>query len=139
MPSPAPPVPPAPPSPAALPAGGDLLAEARLYVEWARGAAGRWLPGEAPPAGGDGAGGRAAAAVASAPVAAAVVERPAEHVPADPATWQRLESQVAGCTRCTLCATRTQTVFGSGSRLPRLVVVGEAPGAEEDRQGQPFV
>jgi uracil-DNA glycosylase len=38
-----------------------------------------------------------------------------------------------------LCETRTQTVFGVGNRAARLMVIGEAPGAEEDRQGEPFV
>jgi DNA polymerase len=73
------------------------------------------------------------AAAARGAVAAAVA------APVDPARWGPLEAEVAACTRCRLCATRTQTVFGSGTRTPRLVVVGEAPGAEEDRQGAPFV
>lgn len=55
------------------------------------------------------------------------------------AGWEALEQAVAGCTRCGLCASRTQTVFGTGDRTARLMVVGEAPGAEEDRQGLPFV
>jgi DNA polymerase len=46
---------------------------------------------------------------------------------------------VAACRRCGLCEGRTQTVSGEGSPTPRLVVVGEAPGAEEDRTGRPFV
>ena len=57
----------------------------------------------------------------------------------DGAGWQALEQAVAGCMRCGLCASRTQTVFGTGDRAARLMVVGEAPGAEEDRQGLPFV
>jgi uracil-DNA glycosylase len=43
------------------------------------------------------------------------------------------------CTRCRLAATRTQVVFGEGHPAADLVVVGEAPGAEEDRTGRPFV
>jgi DNA polymerase len=51
-----------------------------------------------------------------------------------------LAKQVAGCTRCReLAETRTQTVFGTGSVNARLVFLGEAPGADEDRQGKPFV
>jgi DNA polymerase len=51
-----------------------------------------------------------------------------------------LQSEVAGCTRCSeLAETRTQTVFGVGNPNARLVFVGEAPGADEDAQGQPFV
>ena len=47
--------------------------------------------------------------------------------------------EVAGCTRCPLHLTRTQPVFGAGNADADLVFVGEAPGAEEDRQGLPFV
>jgi len=53
--------------------------------------------------------------------------------------WNDLEIAVRDCRRCALCGTRTQTVFGVGGRDARLMVVGEAPGAEEDRQGEPFV
>jgi DNA polymerase len=61
--------------------------------------------------------------------------------PADPSIlgWQELAAEVSGCRRCELCTGRTQTVFGVGDRQARLLVVGEAPGAEEDRQGEPFV
>ena len=44
-----------------------------------------------------------------------------------------------GCVRCDLAATRTQVVFGEGVPTARLMLVGEGPGAEEDRQGRPFV
>jgi DNA polymerase len=53
--------------------------------------------------------------------------------------WPQLRERVAACTRCGLSATRTQTVFGVGSLQAQWLVVGEAPGAEEDRQGEPFV
>jgi uracil-DNA glycosylase family 4 len=53
--------------------------------------------------------------------------------------WDALKSQVAACTLCGLHATRTQTVFGVGSRTADWLFIGEAPGAEEDRQGEPFV
>jgi DNA polymerase len=53
--------------------------------------------------------------------------------------WSALERTVAACTRCGLHATRTQTVFGVGNREARWLFVGEAPGADEDRQGEPFV
>ncbi|MDB5341467.1 MAG: Uracil glycosylase superfamily protein [Planctomycetaceae bacterium] len=53
---------------------------------------------------------------------------------------QVLQQKVAKCTRCTeLAETRTQTVFGVGNPEARLVFVGEAPGADEDAQGEPFV
>ena len=53
--------------------------------------------------------------------------------------WQELATAVSGCRRCNLHSTRTQTVFGVGSQRARWVFVGEAPGADEDRQGEPFV
>ena len=51
----------------------------------------------------------------------------------------KLEKEVAGCRRCGLWETRTQTVFGRGNPRAPLMFIGEAPGAEEDRQGLPFV
>lgn len=53
--------------------------------------------------------------------------------------WDELRTAVAACQRCDLHATRTQTVFGVGSRQARWMFIGEAPGAEEDKQGEPFV
>ncbi len=53
--------------------------------------------------------------------------------------WEALQAAVANCTACDLHRTRTQAVFGSGDRQADLMIVGEAPGAEEDRQGEPFV
>jgi uracil-DNA glycosylase len=53
--------------------------------------------------------------------------------------WEALEATVSGCRRCALHAGRTRTVFGVGNRRADWLVVGEAPGAEEDRRGEPFV
>jgi uracil-DNA glycosylase len=53
--------------------------------------------------------------------------------------WAQLRERIAGCTRCALSATRIQTVFGVGNPEADWLIVGEAPGAEEDRQGEPFV
>jgi uracil-DNA glycosylase family 4 len=53
--------------------------------------------------------------------------------------WTALRARVSVCMRCSLSATRTQTVFGVGSQTANWLIVGEAPGAEEDRQGEPFV
>jgi len=50
-----------------------------------------------------------------------------------------IEAQALGCTRCDLSASRKSVVFGSGSAQANLMFIGEAPGAEEDRQGLPFV
>jgi DNA polymerase len=72
------------------------------------------------------------------PRAAAAPARPVMPAPAGPA-WDELAATVRDCRLCGLCETRTQTVFGTGDRKARLMVVGEAPGAEEDRQGEPFV
>jgi len=53
--------------------------------------------------------------------------------------WTALEAAVNTCTRCRLSETRSNTVFGVGNRKADWMVIGEAPGAEEDRQGEPFV
>jgi DNA polymerase len=53
--------------------------------------------------------------------------------------WLSLQHQVKQCVRCELHKTRTQTVFGVGDESADWMFVGEAPGAEEDRQGLPFV
>ena len=55
------------------------------------------------------------------------------------AAWQALGEEVRACRRCQLHATRTQGVVGVGPRRADWMVVGEAPGAEEDRRGEPFV
>src|SRR5262249_55451224 len=53
--------------------------------------------------------------------------------------WEALRTEVRTCTKCSLHASRTQGVFGVGNRQAQWLVVGEAPGAEEDRRGEPFV
>ena len=53
--------------------------------------------------------------------------------------WDQLAQAVAGCRACTLCASRRKTVFGVGDRQAQWMVVGEAPGENEDIQGEPFV
>ena len=53
--------------------------------------------------------------------------------------WQQLETTVSQCQLCELHTSRTQTVFGVGNREADLLIVGEAPGAEEDARGEPFV
>jgi DNA polymerase len=74
-----------------------------------------------------------ATAVAPA-VAAAQVE-----AHGDDGHWHPLIEEVRECTKCALRAGCTQTVFGVGNRRAQWLVIGEAPGAEEDRQGEPFV
>ncbi len=53
--------------------------------------------------------------------------------------WTELRECVTDCTRCELAKTRTNTVFGVGSPNADWLIIGEAPGAEEDRRGEPFV
>jgi len=53
--------------------------------------------------------------------------------------WPALRDAVATCRACALCESRQQTVFGVGHARAHWMIVGEAPGEQEDRQGQPFV
>ncbi len=53
--------------------------------------------------------------------------------------WPALEQSVADCTACGLCRSRRNTVFGVGPRPARWMLVGEAPGEQEDERGEPFV
>ncbi len=110
----------------------------------------RWVPRNAPaevlpePAVGQAAAAPAAQARAPlatpaaplAPQAPALLKAP----PLEPGIdWGPLRERVAACTACDLCKTRTQTVFGVGNTRADWLIIGEAPGAEEDRQGEPFV
>lgn len=54
-------------------------------------------------------------------------------------TWEHIRAAVSNCQKCDLHQTRTKTVFGVGSEMADWMIVGEAPGAEEDRRGEPFV
>ena len=76
-----------------------------------------------------------------APAPAPVTAPAARPVGPSPAAmdWPELEACVRDCQRCDLAAGRTRTVFGVGDRGARCLVIGEAPGAEEDRRGEPFV
>jgi DNA polymerase len=53
--------------------------------------------------------------------------------------WNELRQCVTECTRCELATSRTKTVFGVGDQNADWMIIGEAPGAEEDRRGEPFV
>ena len=53
--------------------------------------------------------------------------------------WDELRAAVSSCRACTLCERRTQTVFGVGHPQAQWMLIGEAPGEQEDRQGEPFV
>ena len=54
-------------------------------------------------------------------------------------SWDELILDIASCTACKLCKTRTRTVAGVGDRSPSWMVIGEAPGENEDKLGEPFV
>ena len=54
-------------------------------------------------------------------------------------SWDELTASIAQCTACKLCHTRSNTVPGVGDRSPAWMVVGEAPGEQEDKRGEPFV
>ena len=70
-------------------------------------------------------------------VAESNIESDPESFSAD--TWDGLRDAIAKCTRCALHQTRTQTVFGVGDPAADWMIIGEAPGQEEDRVGKPFV
>ena len=76
----------------------------------------------------------------SAPVSAPTARAPVEPDSGDVAAlWDNLRTEVRTCTKCALHQTRTQGVLGVGPRRVDWMVIGEAPGAEEDRRGEPFV
>lgn len=54
-------------------------------------------------------------------------------------SWDQLKQDCAGCTRCELCQTRTNLVFGVGKEDAEVLFIGEGPGEQEDLQGEPFV
>lgn len=53
--------------------------------------------------------------------------------------WKELEDRCNNCNRCGLCNTRTNVVFGVGSRMADIMFIGEGPGEQEDLKGEPFV
>ena len=54
-------------------------------------------------------------------------------------SWEELKQECLQCHACSLAETRTNVVFGVGTPQAEVVIVGEAPGANEDKQGEPFV
>lgn len=71
--------------------------------------------------------------------AASVPEQVSEGAGSVLPDWSSLQAQVSTCKKCQLHESRIQTVFGTGNRDADWLIIGEAPGAEEDRQGEPFV
>jgi DNA polymerase len=82
---------------------------------------------------------RAADPVAAAPAPRAATPAAAAASSVSTMDWPALRETVAACTACKLCESRRQTVFGVGSTRAHWMIVGEAPGEQEDRQGEPFV
>jgi len=113
----------------------DLLRQLRQHLESLQWAGVEWLPRSREPL-------VFSSVAAPTPTLAAPAAPPAQ---VDPLEKARLElkvlaEEVAACTRCGhLASTRTQTVFGVGRLHPELCFVGEAPGADEDAMGEPFV
>jgi uracil-DNA glycosylase len=139
-------------APAPEPAGDSGRAAARESVrEPATDPVGRWTDETARP----GPSGSAAPSAPPALQALAPPHRPAEESSAAVPTrsesglsgagavvhldWPALRAAVADCRACALCETRTQTVFGVGHERAHWMIVGEAPGENEDREGEPFV
>ena len=54
-------------------------------------------------------------------------------------TWEELEKSIENCQKCKLCKTRQNIVFGTGNKNAKIMFIGEGPGADEDRLGEPFV
>lgn len=77
--------------------------------------------------------------VEQAPLVETRVEESPEVIPAPEWDWNSLQAEVAQCHQCELSQTRTKTVFGVGNPQADWLIIGEAPGQDEDRQGEPFV
>ena len=75
----------------------------------------------------------------AAPVPSAPAQEARRAMPVLPSSYQELRETAMVCTSCRLSGTRTQVVFSDGVPDARLIVVGEAPGANEDETGRPFV
>jgi DNA polymerase len=82
--------------------------------------------------------GQVQAAPLSAPVTAPHLTNPVSSSVAG-SDWGGLQTAVSACQACGLCQSRRHTVFGAGVAPARWLIVGEAPGEQEDLQGQPFV
>lgn len=102
-----------------------------------------WIPDGTPPPHaerGDGAAAAAPEPAAREPASVAVPVLARDRaVGIEGMNWEALRETVAACRACKLCEGRRQTVFGVGHTRAHWMIVGEAPGEQEDRQGEPFV
>jgi DNA polymerase len=122
----------------------DLARQVRQHLDSLRAAGVEWLPTRdetpAPPPAAEAASEPAPVVFQSSLFGAAEPAADGESPEQRRRELRVLAERVAGCDRCAeLAATRTQTVFGVGPVDPELCFIGEAPGADEDRQGEPFV
>jgi len=110
-----------------------LYVDRRLQTEYLRAMGIRqWVAREAPQ------GMHEAVAVAP-PAGHQGGEAPGDEIPTASLDWETLQERVQSCTRCPLHETRSRTVFGTGNREADWLIIGEAPGRDEDREGEPFV
>ncbi|MBL8339925.1 MAG: uracil-DNA glycosylase [Rubrivivax sp.] len=117
-----------------VPAAAPEPAQRSLQASGASGAAGApGVPGTTTPAE------PPAGAAAGLPRPALPAADAAAHAAVASADWPELRAAVAACRACRLCEGRKQTVFGVGHLQAHWMIVGEAPGAQEDEQGEPFV
>ncbi len=79
------------------------------------------------------------AAEVSVPGASVLVQSACAELAVADLGWDALRAQVADCQRCRLCEKRTHTVFGVGDQAADWMLIGEGPGENEDKQGEPFV
>jgi uracil-DNA glycosylase len=96
-------------------------------------------PGPPSGRGGGEAGASQAQTAVGSPSADAAIHARSDRGDIESMEWPALRAAVAGCTACALCESRRQTVFGVGHERAHWMVVGEAPGEQEDQQGEPFV
>jgi len=110
-----------------------LYVDRRLQTEYLRAMGIRqWVAREAPQ------GMHEAVAVAP-PAGHQGGEAPGDEIPTASLDWETLQERVQSCTRCPLHETRSRTVFGTGNREADWLIIGEAPGRDEDLEGEPFV
>ncbi len=112
----------------------DVLGDLRAYLEHAKEEGERDITVSA-----EGLAAFEAVPAATAPGGRVQAETVARHPVSVDDSLASVAGEVAGCTKCVLHESRTQTVPGEGSRTPEILFVGEGPGADEDKTGRPFV
>lgn len=132
------------------PARTELLTEVQRYLRYCETTGVTQIPTTAPDTPGAASAGESRAAPAIAALAPTAPKAPPVPPPAPPlvpaapasdpvAALAAIRTEIGDCRRCRLCEGRTKLVFGVGNPHATLAFVGEGPGADEDRQGEPFV